>query len=229
MQISFQSSPGYRYQLQATEDFRSWSTIWSTPLASSNSLFSFVDPISPASRGRFYRVRINASNEVDALPLALPLDLTVSPSATPIRGMNISFQATAGFQYQIQATEDFLTWIPIWDSPVAIANELLRVVYTASTMKQARFYRVQINPPSLFASPSTPTQLFITAEGGPGGGMRVSFQSLAGGQYQLQATDDFRSWTPIWNSPVTTADRLVSFVDTVASSTGARFYRVQRN
>jgi hypothetical protein len=229
MQISFQSSPGYRYQLQATEDFRAWSTIWSTPLASSSSLFSFVDPISPASRGRFYRVRINSSNDVDALPLALPLDLTVSPSATPVRGMNISFQATAGFQYQIQATEDFRTWVPIWDSPVSIANELLSVVDTASTMQRARFYRIQINPPNLFASASAPTQLFITAEGGLGRGIRVSFQAAGGRQHQLQVTEDFRSWTPIWNSPVTTANQLVSFVDTITTATGARFYRVQRN
>lgn len=229
MEISFQSSPGYRYQLQVTEDFRAWSTIWSTPLASSNSLFSFVDPISPASRGRFYRVRINSSNDVDALPLALPLDLTVSPSATPIRGMNISFQATAGFQYQIQATEDFRTWTPIWNSSVAIANELLSVVDTASTMQRARFYRVQINPPSLFASASTPTQLFITAEGGPSRAIRVSFQSVAGRRYQLQASDDFSSWIPIWNSPVTTANQLISFVDTITTGTGARFYRVRMN
>jgi hypothetical protein len=161
--------------------------------------------------------------------LALPLDLAISPSATPIRGMNIGFQATAGFQYQIQATEDFRTWFPIWNSPVAIANEFLSVVDTSSTMRRMRFYRVQINPPSLFASTSAPTKLFIAAEGGPGRGIRVSFQSVAGRQYQLQATDDFRSWTPIWNSPVTTANQLVSFVDTIATATGARFYRVQMN
>jgi hypothetical protein len=229
MQISFQSSPGYRYQLQATEDFRSWSTIWSTPLASSDGLFSFVDPISPASRGRFYRVRINSSNEVAALPLSRPLELTVSPTTTPIRGMNISFQATEGFQYQIQATEDFQSWIPIWNSPVAIANGLLSVVDTASTVQRARFYRVQINPPTPFASASAPTKLFIATESGPSRGMRVSFQSVAGRRYQLQASDDFSSWTPIWNSPVTTANQLVSFVDTIATATGSRFYRVQMN
>jgi hypothetical protein len=229
MQISFQSSPGYRYQLQATEDFRSWATIWSTALASSNELFSFVDPTSPASRARFYRVRINSTNEIDALSLALPLDLAIAPSATPIRGMSISFQATAGFQYQIQATEDFHTWVPIWNSPVAIANELLSVVDTASTMRRMRFYRVQINPPSLFASASALTKLFIAPEGGPGQAIRVSFQSVAGRQYQLQATDDFRSWIPIWNSPVTTANQLVNFVDTIATPSGARFYRVLMN
>lgn len=229
MQISFQSSPGYRYQLQATEDFRAWSTIWSTPLASNSQLFSFVDPTSPASRARFYRVRINSTNEIDVLPLPLPLDLAIAPSANPVRGMSISFQGTAGFQYQIQATEDFQTWVPIWNSPVAIANELLSVVDTASTMSRMRFYRVQINPPSLFASASAPTKLFIAAEGGPGQGMRVSFQSIAGRRYQLQATEDFRSWTPIWTSPVTTANQLVSFVDTQANATRSRFYRVQVN
>jgi hypothetical protein len=229
MQISFQSSAGYRYQLQATEDFRSWTTIWSTPLASINQLFTFVDSISPALRARFYRVRINSTNEVAPFPFALPLNLAIAPTADPIRGMSISFQSTSGFQYQVQATEDFQTWVPIWNSPVAIANDLLSVVDTASTMKRARFYRVQINPPDLFASASAPTKLFIATEGGPARGIRVSFQSVAGRQYQLQATDDFRSWTPIWNSPVTTANQLVSFVDTIATATGTRFYRVQMN
>jgi hypothetical protein len=229
MQISFQSSPGYRYQLQATEDFRSWSTIWSTSLASSNLLLSFVDPISPASRARFYRVRINSTNEIDVLSFALPLNLAITPTADPVRGTRISFQSTSGFQYQIQATEDFQNWVPIWNSPVAIANELLSVVDTASTMRRARFYRVQINPPSLFASASAPAKLFIAAEGGPGRGMRVSFQSVAGRQYQLQATEDFRSWIPVWTVPVTTANQLISFVDTTATGSRSRFYRVQMN
>ena len=229
MQISFQSSPGYRYQLQATENFRTWSTIWSTPLSSSNQLFSFIDPISPASRLRFYRVRINSTNEVDILSSELPLNLAIARTATPVRGMSVSFQATAGFQYQLQATEDFQTWTPIWNSPVAIADERLSIVDTASTMRRMRCYRVQINPPSLFASASAPAKLFITAEGGPIRGMRVSFQSVAGRQYQLQSTEDFRFWTPVWTSPVTTANQLVSFVDTTAAGSRSRFYRVQMN
>ena len=91
------------------------------------------------------------------------------------------------------------------------------------------FYRVQINSPSLFASASAPLKLFIITEAGPVRGTRVSFQSVAGRQYQLQATDDFRSWIPIWNSPVTTANQLISFVDTRAAASRSRFYRVQMN
>lgn len=227
MQVSFQSSPGYRYQLQATEDFRSWATIWSTPLASSNQLYSFVDPISPASHARFYRVRIHSTNGVDGLSLALPLGLAITPTANPVRGMSLSFQATAGFQYQLQATEDFQTWFPIWNSPVALANEILSVVDTASTLRRARFYRVQINPPGQFASASAGPKLFIAPEAGAG--MRISFQSIAGRQYQLQATEDFRSWTPLWTRPPATANQLVSYVDTRANATRSRFYRVQMN
>jgi hypothetical protein len=229
MQISFQSSPGYRYQLQATENFRSWTTIWSTPLASSDQLYSFIDPVSPASRARFYRVRINSTNEIDVLSLALPLDLAINQTANPVRGMNISFQATAGFQYQLQATEDFRTWFPVWNSPVALATETLSVVDTASTLRNARFYRVQINPPSLFALASAAPKLFIAPEAAGGRGMRISFQSVAGRRYQLQATEDFISWVPIWNSPAATANQLVSFVDTSATASRTRFYRVEMN
>jgi hypothetical protein len=229
MQVTFHSSPGYRYQLQATEDLRSWATIWSTPLTYNNQLLSFVDPASPASRARFYRVRILSTNDLDTAPLALPLNLTIGSTNSPVRGMGIAFQSTAGYQYQVHATEDFRTWVPIWNSPVAIANELLRVVDTASTMQKARFYRVQINPPSLFASASALAKLFIVPEAGSGRGMRISFQSVAGRQYQLQATEDFRTWTPLWTTPVSTANQLVSFVDTTATGSRARFYRVQVN
>jgi len=229
MQISFQSSAGYRFQLQATEDFRSWATIWSTPLASTNQLFSFLDPTSPASRARFYRVRINATNEIDEPSIALPLNLAIAPVSNPVRGMKISFQSTTGYQYQLQATEDFRNWVSIWNSPVAIASDVLSVVDTASTMGRARFYRVQINPPSLFASAAAPVKLFIAPNVGPGRGMRISFQSIAGRAYQLQATEDFRSWTPVWNSPITAANQPVSFVDTTATGSRSRFYRVQVN
>jgi hypothetical protein len=229
MQISFQSSAGYRYQLQATEDFRSWTTIWSTPRASTNQIFSFVDPTSPASRARFYRVRIDSTNEIDEPSFALPLNLAIAPAVNPVRGMKISFQSTVGYQYQLQATEDFRTWAPIWNSPVSIVNDVVSVVDTASTMERARFYRVQVNPPSLFASAAAPMKLFIRAEAGLNPGTMVSFHSVAGRRYQLQATEDFRSWIPIWNSPVTAVNQLVSFMDTATTPSRSRFYRVQMN
>ena len=141
--------------------------------------------------------------------------------------MKISFQSTAGFQYQLQATEDFRTWVPIWNSPVAILNDVVSVVDTASTMGKARFYRVQVNPPSLFASASAPLSLFISPDAGHG--MKISFQSVAGHQYQLQATEDFRSWTPLWNSPVTAANQLITFVDSAATPSRSRFYRLRVN
>jgi hypothetical protein len=145
MQISFQSTAGYRYQLQATEDFHSWMTIWSTPLASTNQLFSFVDPTSPASRARFYRVRIDSTNGIEEPSFALPLNLAIAPAANPVRGMRISFQSTVGYQYELQATEDFRTWVPIWNSPVTTANQLVSFVDTAITPSRSRFYRVQLN------------------------------------------------------------------------------------
>jgi hypothetical protein len=45
----------------------------------------------------------------------------------------------------------------------------------------------------------------------------------------LQATEDFRTWTPLWTSPVSTANQLVTFVDTAAAGSRSRFYRVQVN
>ncbi len=229
MQISFQSSPGYRYQLQATEDFRSWTTIWSAPLAAGNEPFSFVDPLSATARVRSYRVRIDSTNLIEGLPSALPLNLAIAAVANPVRGMRISFQSTSGHQYQVQATEDFQTWTTIWNSPVAIANDLLSMVDTASTASKKRFYRVLVNPAGQFASASTPARMLIATEVCSSRSSGISFQSLTGSHYQLQATEDLRSWTPLWTSPLASNNQLLSFADTAQTAARSRIDRLQVN
>lgn len=58
-------------------------------------------------------------------------------------------------------------------------------------------------------------------------GMQISFQGSVGVSYDLQASEDLLSWKSCWNSPMTTVNRLLSFVDTVPTSSGKRFYRLQ--
>jgi len=58
MQISFQTSVGAGYHLQASEDLVSWTNLWSSPLAIANQLLSFVDTVHPSSGKRFYRIQV---------------------------------------------------------------------------------------------------------------------------------------------------------------------------
>jgi len=130
--------------------------------------------------------------------------------------MNISFQATAGFQYQIQATEDFRQRGP---SGTAGGN-------CQRTPQRGRhgFNHKSGRASIAFKSTAQPVCLHLSAdeavhrpEGGPGRAIRVSFQSVAGRQYQLQATEDFRSWTPFGTAALD-ANQLLSFVDTAATA-----------
>lgn len=59
IEVSFQPAAGYRYAIDYTEDFRSWSNVWSVatniPQAQ---IISYADETSSAAN-RFYRVRVN--------------------------------------------------------------------------------------------------------------------------------------------------------------------------
>jgi len=57
--LSFRSPAGYRYALQASDDydFKRWTNIWQSTVAGANQLFKFVDPASPSKSKRFYRLQ----------------------------------------------------------------------------------------------------------------------------------------------------------------------------
>ncbi len=54
--LSFPVEPSHWYEIQATVDFQSWTTIGQTGVASSNAWVQFSDPAASASSLRFYRL-----------------------------------------------------------------------------------------------------------------------------------------------------------------------------
>jgi hypothetical protein len=44
--------------VQASEDLRSWTTLWRSPVANSNQRFAYVDSANPGSGRRFYRLLV---------------------------------------------------------------------------------------------------------------------------------------------------------------------------
>ncbi|HZM04411.1 MAG TPA: fibronectin type III domain-containing protein [Candidatus Saccharimonadales bacterium] len=53
--VSFPVAPGHTYNLQATVDFQSWSTIWQTT-GVTNGWVQFADPEAAGMKMRFYRL-----------------------------------------------------------------------------------------------------------------------------------------------------------------------------
>lgn len=54
--IKFPVAPTHWYEVQATVDFNSWTTIWQTGVATSNDWVQFSDPDASAYSSRFYRL-----------------------------------------------------------------------------------------------------------------------------------------------------------------------------
>ena len=54
--IQFPVAPGHWYAVQATTDFKSWSNIWQTSVASTNAWVQFTDSSAGSYKTRYYRV-----------------------------------------------------------------------------------------------------------------------------------------------------------------------------
>jgi len=54
--IQFPVAPGHWYEVQASTDFQTWTTLWQTELAVSNSWVQYTDPDTSAFNSRFYRL-----------------------------------------------------------------------------------------------------------------------------------------------------------------------------
>ncbi len=56
LQLRFPVAPGHWYEVQASADLQTWSTIYQTPTATANVWSTFQDPQSAAFQKRFYRL-----------------------------------------------------------------------------------------------------------------------------------------------------------------------------
>ena len=56
MDLSFPVAPGNSYDLQATADLQSWTTIWQTGISTSNAWVQFADTQTNPAPQRFYRL-----------------------------------------------------------------------------------------------------------------------------------------------------------------------------
>ena len=56
--VQFQGAPGRAYDVQASSDLRTWTTIWQTGLISAYGPLEFEDPASGVLSARFYRLLV---------------------------------------------------------------------------------------------------------------------------------------------------------------------------
>jgi Fibronectin type III domain len=59
MLIKFPVAPGHWYEVQASVDLQSWSTIWQTTVETTNEWVQFSDPTRGSFSSRFYRLALH--------------------------------------------------------------------------------------------------------------------------------------------------------------------------
>ena len=149
--------------------------------------------------------------------------LMPNPSTVQIRGAAagqfiLTLTGQSGHVYEIQATQDFKTWTIIGAATMGVGGSLDFVDTNAANFPQ-RFYRTYDDQsmttsgaPTLQIHSAAAGQFILTTIGQPGH------------TYEIQATQDFKTWTIIGSVTMGVVGSL-DFTDTNAQNFPERFYR----
>ena len=213
MTLHLTGPPSHTCEIEATEDFTTWTVIGTVTLNAGGAL-DFIDPDAANFPQRFYRTRDSQSG-----PQSLPppqLQIHRAPDAQ----IMLSATGPAGHTYDIQATEDFVTWTVIATVTLGDGGPADFTDTNAPNFSQ-RFYRLAEHPPS---QPNiTPAQ--IQLRGMSGGQLTMNVSGPAGHTYDIEATEDFVNWTVIGTVTLDAGGSL-DFTDTNAMNFLTRFYRL---
>jgi len=131
--LSFPANAARSYQLQVTQDFRRWRTLWTTNYAGDGLVVFYVADMAHYPK-RFYRL--------NSMPGRAPTLAIRPPRGGPRDSPPcLSFQASAGRTYDIEATCDFLHWDPIWTTNCA-SDGLVTFKLSDMGGYPSRFYRL---------------------------------------------------------------------------------------
>ena len=186
--------------------------------------------LSPGEHTIAFRCR-ESGTSLDAIyltsnPRFVPVQLQVKSLAGASPARQIAFVSPAGMQWQLLASEDLTNWVQVWTSPEAAVARQFTYTDSDQTPSGRRFYRLE--QISVAAPAPGPLRLRIAALAGPGEGTQLSFEASAGGRYSLEASEDLRTWLPIWATGAVPARALYAFVDLELTGSGKRFYRLVR-
>jgi hypothetical protein len=140
--LTFPVASGHNYAVQATQDFKTWTTISLTGLMTSNQWWTVSDPASATFRFRFYRLAIDPTNAVITPPANPPPPIQLTAGTRPGDPMTVQIAVAPGHWYAIQATQDFKTWITIGQTATITTNGVVQITDPASRVLRYRFYRV---------------------------------------------------------------------------------------
>ena len=127
----------------------------------------------------------------------------------------------AGQTFDIEATGDFTTWTVIGTVTLDAGGAANFTDPNAANFSQ-RFYRARASQPA--GQPPPPAQLQIRNV--PGGQFVLTLAGSAGHAYDIEATEDFTTWTVIGTVTLAVGGTL-DFTDSDAPNHSQRFYRTR--
>jgi hypothetical protein len=208
--LQFQVPPTQSYQIQASEDLRSWKKIH-TSVSLSTGWIDYVDAQAAQLPKRFYRL---------ALPDGPPVPgwLRLARGEVPSGAVCLRPLVADGQRYQIQASEDLLTWSTLHEG-VRTGPPVLDFVDEHAGRYPKRYYRL-----ALLETPLSSARLEIV-RGGVLEGSRLQVAALEGQGYRIEASSDMQEWTLLYEA-VATSTEPVGLVDPRARLFPQRFYRL---
>jgi len=147
----------------------------------------------------------------------LPSGAQVQAQAASGGPLVLTVSGTSGQTYEIEATQDFITWTVI-GTVILDASGSSDFTDTNAASFQQRFYRTYETPQEL---PSGAQLRMQAVSGGP---LVLTVSGASGRTYEIEATQDFITWTVI-GTVTLDAGGSSDFTDTNAASFQQRFYR----
>ncbi|MEI6193824.1 MAG: fibronectin type III domain-containing protein [Verrucomicrobiota bacterium] len=215
--LSATGPAGHTYEIEATEDFLTWTVIGTGTLDAGGSL-NFTDIDAPNYSQRFYRLH-------DTQPASPPITVAQLQIQSVSDGQFLlTVTGPAGHTYDIEATEDFTTWTVIGMATLD-ASGSLDFTDTDAPNHSQRFYRLRDTQPAQQNGQTLPSAQ-VQIQAAPDGQFILTVTGPVGHTYDIEATEDFTSWTVIGTATGDDSGSL-NFTDIDAPNYSQRFYRTR--
>jgi len=132
--------PTYQYQIQASQDLKSWETIHSSVSLSTN-WTTWVDPQATRFPERFYRLALPDAPQVSGMISIVRDSASGIVRESASGGARLRVATLAGQSYRIEASQDMVTWTTIY-SGVGLSTDPVELTDPAAQHFQKRCYRL---------------------------------------------------------------------------------------
>jgi subtilisin family serine protease len=225
MLLSWDSVPGAVYEVQVTTNWVDWLTL--TNITATGVMTTYVDPTPVLDQSlRFYRVRVTGGGIVPPSTNVPPAQILVPPVVLPGGAVQLTWDSVPAVVYIVEVTTNWTAW-NVLTNITATGVQTTYVDTTPTSVQPIRFYRVRAigsgTPPVQTNAP--PAYIGVPPVVQPDGLVRLTWTSIAGAVYSVQATTNWTDWLTLSN--ITATGTETTYVDpTPMVGQPLRFYRV---